>query len=140
MKNKDVMPMLNAINEMGAIEIPHLDTAIAIVENHEKLANAAKKNSEALEKVVKFTEEEKSFSETIQNSDNPLLCETDNKELADSIRSKNKKRIEFEKELLEKPFKIDLKKINKKHLQDKEGNMLTGIKLRHIAALKPIFE
>ena len=52
MKQKEIVPMLNAISVMGNIEIPDLDTALALAELQEKLVSANKKNKDALDKMV----------------------------------------------------------------------------------------
>ncbi len=140
MKNEQIIPLLNTISELGNIEITDLDTALAMVENQEKLTNAHRKNSEALNKVVVFTDAEKDFSKQLTEAENQKEFIEKNKAIADSIREKNKRRDEFEKVLMEKEFKVDLQKIDKKNLLDKKGNLLEGIKLKHIAALKPIIK
>ena len=135
MKAEQIVNLINAINDMADVAIPNLDAALDIVDNHSKLSELHKKNVDALKKMVVFTKEETEYKQGQANKENEI-----NEGLANSIVEKDKKLLEYEKELLEKDFKIDLKKIDKKHLQDKDGNLLVGIKIKHLAALKPILK
>ena len=108
--------------------------ATAVTALHSNVVNPDRK---ALDMLVS---DALSYGHSAGKVENKEQYEAQNQAIATSIREKNKARVLFEHELLEKPFKCDLKPIKKAHLLDKEGNLLEGIKLKHLAALEPIIK
>lgn len=134
MDNEKANLMLEAINQMGELEISHFDTALALIENQEKLANNFKKNQEALKKIVKFSDEEQRLSEDLRlkKKIESKLSEDDAR-LLPSVKEKEDLLEKTAMEVMGKPFKVNLKKISLE-------NLPKGTKLWQMSALMPILK
>lgn len=145
MKNKDLKPLVQTINSMMEVEISDVNVAFNVLKIHEKCSNALESLGKTLKLAVKYTEEEESLKKKIQELSQSATeenvqeinkqvkqLESDNPELTDSIKEKNKRYLEKDEELGKKPFKIDLPEIDIKDLPP--------LKLWQLNAFKPILK
>lgn len=146
LKNEEAAAIASAIFQTSQFAIDDLDTAMALVEINKKITNSMKLNEEAVNRVVVYTEAEKQYEPRLKKLTEKITeanrteveseieqFKAENKLVLDSIHAKNKKFEELNKEMGEKPFKIDLPTVDKTKLPK-------GLKLWQYAALQPIFK
>lgn len=139
MKVKDGLTLANAIVQMGDLVYgDHLDTALAIIENQEKLSKFFERNQEALKKLTKLSTSEETFIKKfpkyakLSEDEKSNLSEEESVVLA-SVLKKNKLVEDKNAELNEKELKLALIKIDRDKLP-------SGLKIWQLAALKCIFK
>ena len=135
MKVKEGLVLANAIVQMGDLVYgEHLETALAIIENQEKLAKFFERNQEALKKLTKLSEAEEAFIKKIPKY--AELSDEKKEELVEeekAVLKKDKLVEDKQAEFNEKELKLDLIKIDKDKLP-------SGLKLWQLSALKSIFK
>ena len=152
MKHKNILPIIETLKDLSHLEISDMNVAENIVELMEICVNIYNKDVEVLRKMVVYSDEEKAYKQKLEelqkntNKDNREemklefdKLENESKELIKSIEEKEERFKELVEERGELPVKEKLPPIPKKALMN-NGKLKPGIKLLHIAALKPVLK